>query len=278
MAVPEIKLDKVAIQVRFADVLVHAINATLQDREKALNGIGGDNASVFAAHIFVFAVIDGPMPSEVPADFAERRRFVGHEVAFGRSKVFQRRAEIVGANVRHVDGSRGTIPLDQRENRVHVAAAARMGLLHRLAANVGHVRLNSLALTAERRVVVLRLHGLADPMGEEPSGLHAAIKGPLDLPSADALLAARDKLDGLKPQVQREVTILKNATDPHGEGLAAGVALPQAGATGLAGQATDPLPVAIATVRANRPFRPKVGLDIGKSRFLIVKMGGATWA
>jgi hypothetical protein len=129
----------------------------------------------------------------------------------------------------HVDGSRGTIPLDQRENRVHVAAAARMGLLHRLAANVGHVRLNSLALTAERRVVVLRLHGLADPMGEEPSGLHAAIKGPLDLPSADALLAARDKLDGLKPQVQREVTILKNATDPHGEGLAAGVALPQAG-------------------------------------------------
>jgi hypothetical protein len=80
-------------------------------------------------------VIDGPMRSEVPADFAERRRFVGHEVAFGRSKVFQRRAEIVGANVRHVDGSRGTIPLDQRENRVHVAAAARMGLLHRLAAN-----------------------------------------------------------------------------------------------------------------------------------------------
>ena len=78
--------------------------------------------------------------------------------------------------------------------------------------------------------------------------------------------------------MQREVAILENRADPHGEGLAAGVALPQAWAAALASQAADPLVIAIAAMGANRAFRPQMGLDVGKSCFLIVKMrGGQNW-
>src|SRR6202042_3665390 len=116
-------------------------------------------------------------------------------------------------------------------------------------------------------------HNLADAVDEEPSGFHAAIEGPLDLAGADALLAAADELDRLQPQVQREMAVLEDAADPHGEGLAAGVALPQARAGGLAVQAANPLPVAIAAMRANRAFWPQVSLDIGESRVFVVKVG-----
>ena len=85
------------------------------------------------------------------------------------------------------------------------------------------------------------LHDLADAVGQEPSGFHAAIEGPLNLAGANALLAGADKLDGLKPQVQREVAVLEDRADPHGEGLTAGVALAQARTAGLAGQAADSL-------------------------------------
>jgi hypothetical protein len=108
---------------------------------------------------------------------------------------------------------------------------------------------------------------------QEPSGFHAAIEGPLNLAGADALLAGGDELDRLKPQMQREMAVLEDAADPHGEGLAAGVALSQAGTAALAGQAADALFIAIAAMGANRAFRPQVSLDIGKSGFLIVKWG-----
>ena len=118
------------------------------------------------------------------------------------------------------------------------------------------------------------LHNLADAMGEEPSGFHAAIERPLYLAGADPLLAADDQLNGLKPQVKRKVAVLKDRTDPHGKGLAAGVALSQAGAAGFAGQAADALAIGVAAMRAYRAIRPQVSLDVSESGFLVVKMRG----
>ena len=44
MAVAEIKLGQIAMQVGFADVLIHAVNAAFKDREETFNGVGGDDA------------------------------------------------------------------------------------------------------------------------------------------------------------------------------------------------------------------------------------------
>ncbi len=87
-------------------------------------------------------------------------------------------------------------------------------------------------------------------------------------------LLARDQLDRLQPQMQREVAVLEDRADAHREGLPAGVALPQARTAGFAGQAADSLVVAIAAMGTNRAFRPQVGFDIGESGLLVVEMGG----
>jgi hypothetical protein len=158
------------------------------------------------------------------------------------------------------------VALDQRKDRVFVAAAAAMRLLHRLAADVGHVRLDHLSLTAQRVRIDRRLHNFADAVGEEPSGFHAAIEGPLDLASRNAFLAAADKLDCLQPQMQREMAVLENAADSHGEGLTAGIAFAESGAAALAVQSANPLAIHVPAMGANRPFRPQVSLDIGESR------------
>jgi hypothetical protein len=70
------------------------------------------------------------------------------------------------------------------------------------------------------------------------------------------------------------MAVLENAANPHCEGLAAGVTLPKARTATFAAQATDSLVVAVAAVRANRAFGPKVGLNEGEGGFLVVEVGG----
>src|SRR5205085_7980728 len=110
--------------------------------------------------------------------------------------------------------------------------------------------------------VVIPLHDLANAMGQEPCGFHAALESALDLPGAHSLLAGADQLDRLQPQPQREVAILENRADPHGKGLATGVALAKPGAARLALKPADPIRVNVAAMRANRPVRPQFRLYI----------------
>jgi len=196
-------------------------------------------------------------------------------MAFGRGVAAQYGAKHVRLHVRHVEGTGAAVPLDQRENRVHVrGAAADLGSW--LATDIGHIGFKGFSFAAHRggHPIAGALHDLADAMSEEPSGLHAAIKRPLNLPGADALLAGDDQLNGLQPRVQREMAVLENRADPHGKGLAAGVALAEAGTAALAGQAANGLLINVSAMRANRAFRPKVGFDEGKSGFLVVEMRG----
>ena len=107
-------------------------------------------------------------------------------------------------------------------------------------------------------------------MAEKPCRFHRAIKGALKLARADALLAARNEADRLQPEMQREMRVLENRAVPHREGLAALVALTEAGATGR--ESADLL-LGSAAMRANRAFRPKVRFDVGEGGFFVVENG-----
>ena len=98
IAVAEIELRQIAMQVRLADVLIDAINAALQDREKALDRVGVN----IAAHILVVAVRDGAVRSKIPADAGKRRRFIGHEMTFARGTLADHFAQVFGLDIRHV--------------------------------------------------------------------------------------------------------------------------------------------------------------------------------
>jgi len=69
----------------------------------------------------------------------------------------------------------------------------------------------------ERRVP----HCLADAVPEEPRSLKRNLQHPVKLVGANALLAGANKVDCLKPLVQRQVAFLKDRPDANGELLAA---------------------------------------------------------
>ena len=94
-------------------------------------------------------------------------------------------------------------------------AAAALHLGSRLAADEGHVDLQSLAFASDGRQPRPLAHDFADAVHEEPSGLHAAIEGPLDLPGPNALLAGANELDRLQPKMQRKMAVLEDGADPE---------------------------------------------------------------
>jgi hypothetical protein len=57
VAVSEVEFAQIPPQMCFGDVLIHTVDAALQDREVAFNGVGVN----VAAHVFVSSVVDGAM-------------------------------------------------------------------------------------------------------------------------------------------------------------------------------------------------------------------------
>lgn len=128
---------------------------------------------------------------------------------------------------------------------------------------------DNLAFAAKRSKRAL-VHRLADTMGQVPSGFHAGLEHPLDLPGAHALLARAHEVDHLKPEVQRQVAILKDRAHADGKRLAAGVALAKADPA-LTSQPSNVF-FGRAAMRADRTLRPQRRLNMGESRFFVVEM------
>lgn len=271
VAVPEIELTEIPLQVGFGDVLINAVDAALEDRKVALDGVGVG----VAPDVFLGAVVDGLVRSEVPADAGIDRRLVAHEAAVHVGVAPEDGPQQLGSDVRDVEAADLAAALYQRHDgllgrgRFECAAGG-------LAANVGFIGLHGLASAAQRRgpQVAIVLHGFADAMAKEPSGFHAAPEHALDLVGADALFAGAHQVNDLQPEMQRQVGRLENGPDPHGEGLPAGVALVEAGTGGLALQAADPSAIRIAAVGAGRAFRPKPRLDVGESGGFVLELRG----
>ena len=72
------------------------------------------------------------------------------------------------------------------------------------------------------------LHGEADTMAKEPSGLVGHFQGAVHLMGADALLAAAHQVHGLQPLVKRDMAFFKNGAHAYREPATAIGALVQA--------------------------------------------------
>jgi hypothetical protein len=108
-------------------------------------------------------------------------------------------------------------------------------------------------------------------MAEEPCGLHAAIKHPLDLPSGETLFAAAHDVHDLQPDVHRRMTGLENGADTDSELLPAGVTFPQTRAAGFALQAARFADH--AALWADRAIWPEFAFNISESGFFILELG-----
>src|SRR6185312_9143695 len=79
------------------------------------------------------------------------------------------------------------------------------------------IRLVNLDLAAHLAVEVPGLHGMANAMGHEPSGLVGDPKHSVKLMGTHALLAGRHQVDSHEPLVKRDMRTLKDRPDGHGK-------------------------------------------------------------
>src|SRR6266508_2411643 len=74
VAIAEIELGEIAVQVFLAAMLVHAFHAALEDRVEPFDGVGVGEAT----HVFINGMIDGFMPRELASEHLEPSRLIGH--------------------------------------------------------------------------------------------------------------------------------------------------------------------------------------------------------
>ncbi len=138
-------------------------------------------------------------------------------------------------------------------------------------ADVGLIDFNH-ATFAAKGSETARAHRFANAVRHEPGGFQSHAESAVKLVGADPLLAARDQVHRLQPQMQRNVAALEHSTHANGERLAALVALVEALAGGLAMHLADALHT--AAVRAHGAFRPNPRFDVCEGRIFVVEMRG----
>lgn len=262
----EIKLRQVAIQVLVVHVLVDANEAALEDRKEAFERVGVH----VAAHPFELGVVDRFVLRLGRHDEFVRLRAVGDEAALEVQVLIESLADVPMVQIHGADFAAA---LDQAEylgsglgiQRSPNGLTSLGGL-----GQIGLVSLNGDAIAADQPAAVL--HGLANPMPEEPRGFHAAIEHALDLAGADAFLAGTHQMDDLQPQVQRQMAGFEDRAHADGKRLLAAVALAEAGPRGLTVQPADS--VAAATMRADRTRWPEMRFDVREGSGFALELRG----
>ena len=80
VAVAELELRQIAVQMLLAAMLLHAAHPAFEDAESAFNGVRGD----VAAHVFLVIVMHRAMLRKLTAYALIHPRFVGHQAGFTR--------------------------------------------------------------------------------------------------------------------------------------------------------------------------------------------------
>jgi len=181
------------------------------------------------------------------------------------------RREIVFLNTFDVERAGAALALHKGQDRVLVAISL-PNVEAFLAASESFVGFDRSASAAHWGQLAV-LHRLADAVGEEPSGFHAARQHPLNLIGRDAFLAGAHQVNDLKPKAQRKVRTLEDGSLPHSELPTAVIANVKAKASSLALHLTNSLRVGVAAVRANGTVRPELAFDIRKSGGFVIEAG-----
>jgi len=101
VGVAKVELGQVAVKMGFADVLVDPVNAPLQDREVAFDGVRVDLIS----DVFLGRVIHGLVRDITAPDMVIDIRFIGHEPAVLVSVPGDDRIEVGRGDARHMEGT-----------------------------------------------------------------------------------------------------------------------------------------------------------------------------
>jgi hypothetical protein len=114
VTVTEVEFREVTVKVLLADVEVTAVNAALQDREEALNGVGVRLGAIpKLARPFLSSVIHGVVTGKALADASVSAKFISHQPTLGVRSSEHNAAQSCGGNVLDLLRSRAPAALDQ---------------------------------------------------------------------------------------------------------------------------------------------------------------------
>jgi len=210
------------------------------------------------------------MAFELARDFDIDHALVGHQVAGAVNAGHEVIAHVLCGDFRDMARADFAVTVHKGDNGMLLRCGFGLVRVAGLAADIGFVALDNLAGTADRAVIVVWPHGLADTVRHEPGGLVGDAQHAVKLMRADALLGSGHQVRGENPLVERDFGALKDGSDGDGELLATALALVSAFAVRLTLQPGDLVLLMLAAMRAHRSVRPKLGFEMRAGRVLVV--------
>ena len=263
----EVELSQVLVKVLLVHVLLDADETALEDAEVVFKGVGVN----VTTRPLVLGVVNGFVLHDLKPEVL---RAVGDMAAVLMQMFRGHAADVL---VIEVHGAYITVALNEAEDLRRRARIQRQpfGLagLRRLR-EIGFVGFQGHARAAQRACIRPRSYCMANPVPDEPCGFHAATEHALELAGADAFLRRAHQEDRLKPKMHRDVAVLKDGPDLHGELLAALIALAKSRTGRFAREAPNTTLVVIAAVRADRAMGPKLRLCVVVGGLLILEVRG----
>jgi hypothetical protein len=176
VAVSEIELGKIAVQMALTTMLINTFHATLEDAVKSFDGIRVN----VAAHVFTGFMTDALMAGEMVAEREIMSAFIGHHRGFFCNIGLDDRDYIGCAG--SLNTERANLPavsIHERKNRILVAMATALDSSV-LAANEGFIRFNY-ATNAAHWHNADSPHRFANALRHEPCGFQSYAEGPVEL-------------------------------------------------------------------------------------------------
>lgn len=208
------------------DMMIDAIDASLEDREVSLDRISVNIVSDILAN----AVIDHSMLLEPTPEALCGSTFVGHDKGCFVNLSGEDRTQGSGSHGRDVVRTHPSASLDQREDCLlarsagpDVLALAAVLVLFQ-AADERLIDLDRLAFSPKRLRMKVA-HALADTVPHEPCRFIGHPEHAVQLVRRHALLAGTHKPVGERPLVERNMASFHNGPDRDGESLVAVVAV-----------------------------------------------------
>ena len=261
------------MQMLFRTMLIDALHAALENREKAFDGVRM-HVAIRKANVLAGFVVNpimlgkGQRQRVVAGTIRQHARFLGDVSPQDRGN--RGSAQIVDDHAARTAGR----AVNQRQDLMLLRRAA-LGLrLTLVGADKGFVGFDAAATLTERRKIS-RAHGFADAMPKEPRTLERAAESAMQLIRADPLLAGRDQENRLQPEPQRNVTRLEDRPDLDRKRLPTVVALVRPNPRALTGHQADALNA--TAVRADWTARPHARFDEAVGSFFVVKVRGGKY-